>query len=301
MTSFQQVYYTSCEEGVRGGKGFQILSHSENMPQPLLRAIEQLAAYSPPRSLPTRPSPEEVARFPVSLLYQRLKDGMPLVAQNRYVGRDYSGRFGNFFMHVLVPEVSDGAFLPMAPISLWEAPFWRHESDAGASRSLPCHRMDEGSHPFDAQGIARFLQEGNRLDWVSRFLGAVETALGNGRRIILVDTDTHVAGWVKLASSVLPESLCLSLTFDTYARSPYERDVLLAGTSADSDFRFSPHELEYQFFVFDFDGSRSTRNLPDLRGKSLSVCAGVTMSIQKIQHNQPTRGCMLVPRIVYSI
>lgn len=263
MTSFQQVYYTSCEAGVRGGKGFQILAHSENMAAPLLRAVEQLAAYSPPRSSPTRPTAEDIERFPVSLLYQRLKDGPPVIARNRYVGRDYSGRFGNFFMHALISEAPTGAPLPLAPICLWDADFWRHEGAGVSTQGLPSHALDVGRYPFDRQSVARFLQEGNRLSWVSKILGAVEAALSTGRRVIVVDSDVNVAGWVRFACSVLPDGLSRALTFDTYARSPYERDVLFVGTCSDTDFRFSPHEMEYQFFVFDMNGNRSSKTLPE--------------------------------------
>ncbi|NDD29864.1 MAG: hypothetical protein EB084_16535 [Proteobacteria bacterium] len=263
MTAFQQVYYTSCESGTRGGKGFQIQAHSENMSAPLLRSVEQLASYSAPRSSPTRPSPEEIERFPVSLTYQRLSDGTPVIARNRYVGRDYSGRFGNFFMHALVAAGAENAQLPVMPVALWDASFWRHESDVGTSKTLALQTIEPRGFSIDLDAIAAFAREGGRQAWISRFVGAVETALTTGRRIIVVDTDANVAAWVRLACSVLPDALSHALTFDTYARSPYERDVLLVGTRSDSDFRFSPHELEYQFFVFDLEGTRSTRELPE--------------------------------------
>ncbi len=72
--SFLQAYYTSCERGLRGSKGFQINAATEGLDPSLLQQVERLGLYVPPVEAPSRPTAEEIERFPVSLLYQRLGD-----------------------------------------------------------------------------------------------------------------------------------------------------------------------------------------------------------------------------------
>src|SRR5205085_11515226 len=94
--SFRQTYYTSCQQGLRGGKGFQINAATEGIEPSTLQQIERLGLYVPPVSAPSRPSLEEIERFPVSMLFQLLGDRSAVFAQAKYVGTDYSSRFGNY-------------------------------------------------------------------------------------------------------------------------------------------------------------------------------------------------------------
>ncbi|HYV10715.1 MAG TPA: hypothetical protein VE980_07470 [Pyrinomonadaceae bacterium] len=255
---FKQTYYTSCQNGLRGGKGFQINAASEGIDASALQEIERLGLYVPPVSASSRPTPEEIQNFPVSLLFQRLNDGAAILAQARYIGFDYSGRYGNYFTHSLISsdperELKEQGVLP---IELWGARSWAMTESA--TTSLPSLDHLETSGIVDEDSVIEFLRQNGRTEVLPAFLTAVEQALATGRRIVMVDTTQSVAMWICAASYLLPHHLTLKLTFNTYVKNPYVNDFLIVGTTTDSDFSFASHEVNHQFFVFDFEGKRFT-------------------------------------------
>lgn len=270
--SFQQVYYTSCETGLRGGKGFQVNAATDSVSPAVLQQVERLGLYVPPVSAPSRPTPEEIEGFPVSLLFQHLGDGAAVLAQAKYVGKDYSGRYGNFFTHTLVTDApeSDIVNRGVLPIELWRSENWASAGIAATSLA-PLERPSKGE-AISPTLVERFLREDGRLDRLPAFLTAVEGALSTGRRIVVVDDADSVALWIAAASYVLPSRMGLKLTFNTYVKNPYQTDFLIVGTTADSDFTFAPHEIEHQYYVFDFHGGRFTP-VPDPSPFALKVTA----------------------------
>lgn len=255
---FKQTYYTSCQNGLRGGKGFQINAASDGIDAAALQEIERLGLYVPPVSAPSRPTPEEIENFPVSLLFQRLNNGAAILAQARYLGCDYSGRYGNYFTHSLISsdperELKEQGVLP---IELWGAHSWTMTESAATS--LPALNNLETAGIVHEESVTEFLMQNGRLEILPAFLTAVEQALTTGRRIVIVDTTKSVALWISAASYLLPQHLALKLTFNTYVKNPYVNDFLIVGTTTDSDFGFAAHEVNHQFFVFDFEGKRFT-------------------------------------------
>lgn len=261
--AFRQTYYTSCQQGLRGGKGFQINAASDGLDAPLLQQVERLGLYVPPVSAPSRPTAEEIETFPVALLYQVLGDGSAVLAQAKYTGADYSGRFGNYFTHSLVsadPARDLGEEGPL-PVELWRAPVWTTSESEG--RTLPPLAHPPAGGVVTHERVAQFLSERDRMERLPDFLTAVQGALSTGRRVILVEESQSVALWIAAASYALPRRLALRLTFNTYVKNPYQSDFLIVGTTADSDFGFAAHEIEHQFYVLDFEGGRFTR-LPEV-------------------------------------
>ena len=60
----EQAYYTSCEVGLRGSKGFQMNAVSPGLDPNTLLYLERYGVYVPPLSSPTRPTEEELGSFP---------------------------------------------------------------------------------------------------------------------------------------------------------------------------------------------------------------------------------------------
>ncbi|HEU4710273.1 MAG TPA: hypothetical protein VFS76_01850 [Pyrinomonadaceae bacterium] len=255
---FKQTYYTSCQNGLRGAKGFQINAASEGIDAPALQEIERLGLYVPPVSAPSRPTPEEIQNFPISLLFQRLNDGAAILAQARYIGFDYSGRYGNYFTHSLISSDPERELKAQGvlPIELWGAHSWT--TTESATTSLPTLNQLETAGIVHQESVIEFLIQNGRMEIVPAFLTAVEQALLTGRRIVLVENSESVAMWISAASYVLPRHLTLKLTFNTYVKNPYVNDFLIVGTTTDSDFGFASHEVNHQFFVFDFESKRFT-------------------------------------------
>ena len=93
-----QVFYTSCRRGSAPGPGFQIRAFTLGIQAEELREIERRGVYRPPRGAALMPSDEEIARdFPRALRYYPLNSGRWALTLASYTGRDYSGRWGNFF------------------------------------------------------------------------------------------------------------------------------------------------------------------------------------------------------------
>lgn len=100
-----QLFYTSCESGLSSGKGFQTYSMSPGIRADERREIESLCGYRPPDKLPAQPTPEEISDlFPITFGCRQLQTGRYVVWQIKYLGQDYSGRYGNYFVHALVEE-----------------------------------------------------------------------------------------------------------------------------------------------------------------------------------------------------
>ncbi|WP_406542103.1 hypothetical protein [Clostridium ljungdahlii] len=118
----QQLFYTSCKKGLSSGMGFQTYSMSKGITDKERMEIESHCIYIPPSNLPTQPTKEEIDRlFPISFSYFRLESGKYCISQIKYVGKDYSERYGNYFCHVLI---SNNAW-EFYPIELYESPVFR--------------------------------------------------------------------------------------------------------------------------------------------------------------------------------
>lgn len=255
--TFEQAYYTSCRVGRGSGMGFQIQAASSGLNSNQLNEIQRLGRYSPPALSPDRPTDEELASevlFPVSFYYYRLPPNQAVVGQARYTGKDYSNRFGNFFAHTLLTTEPDREFVGFHPIELWGASFW--VSQGNDSATLPQLTLAGCSNKkIDIASAREFVTKTGRVEWLAQFLTATELALTSRRRIIIVAENTEaVALWISVAVFLLPRSLSLALTFNTYVRDPYTTDTLITGiTEQSATFQFSPMEMQGgQFSVFDF-------------------------------------------------
>ncbi|MEI9975285.1 MAG: GTPase-associated protein 1-related protein [Ignavibacteriota bacterium] len=267
--SFQQAFYTSCSTGLRGGKGFQINAATQAIDASTLELVERLGVYVPPVSSPTRPSVEEIETFPLSLVFYRVPDGRIILGQSKYIGIDYSGRFGNYFSHCLVTHESDPAKADFLPVELWRSRTWATKESL--SPSLPSVDCPEAGGVIDPTRVCEFLAQRNRIEHFPALLTAVEGALATGKRIVIVDDSESIALWIASVSYALPPHLAWMVTFNTYVKNPYQTDVLIAGTTRDSDFAFSPHEIEHQYCVFDFDTNRFSRLIPSIFAKDATA------------------------------
>ena len=98
-----QYIYTSWKNGDSTEKGYMIYSRSEGITEAECVAIKDAMQYLAPKELNLAPTPEEIADvFPYSFSCFVLPTGRGCVAQSTYLGRDYSGRFGNYIIYEMV-------------------------------------------------------------------------------------------------------------------------------------------------------------------------------------------------------
>ena len=234
---FAQLYYTSCETGLSGFAGFQFNAATPGLPPEVLRSVEALTSYKPPRSLGPRPTAAEIDACPVNLVYTL--EPTAILAHVRFVGTDFSHRSGNYFAHALVSETGADAFDKVLPIELWDSGDW--VCDPVDDTHLPV--LEQLPEPLpdgtvSREEVGRFLGEGARGEQLVTLLTAAESAvLREGRPIVIVDPDPDAAArWIAAISFLLPPVLARQLSFATYHHNPGYIDVHVIGTTPDSDF-----------------------------------------------------------------
>ena len=248
MTILQH-YYTSCE-----GKGFRTNAVSSNLGDNTISFLERTGVYIPPLSLPSRPTEEDIKIFPVSLSYYILPGNRLAIIHSVYIGKDYTGRFGNYFSHSVVSDDYGEGMKNLLPIHLWGSHAWVTE-ESESTELPPLEKVEAGSF-ITWENVFNFLATNDRLSRLSGLLTAAIEGLKTKKRIIIVDTNQNIALWIAAVTLGLPRELAKAITFSTYNKNPYSLDVLICGTTSDSDFHFSAQEIDYEYFVFDFDENR---------------------------------------------
>src|SRR5215472_10228192 len=104
---FQQLHYTSCEQGLAGHSGFQFCAITDGVSRETMREVERLTVYEPARRA-TGASAGGGDDQPTNFLYTVSEiSGHSIIARVAFVGLDFSNRSGNYFAHTLV--ATDGA------------------------------------------------------------------------------------------------------------------------------------------------------------------------------------------------
>ncbi|TDB83838.1 hypothetical protein E1264_26920 [Actinomadura sp. KC216] len=227
-----QLHYTSARRGPTGRAGFQFVAETPGLPDGVRAGVTPYLSYRPPPDAPLSPDESELGGFPVSLLYDRV-DGRPLLLRCRYLGRDYSGRYGNFFAHAVVAEPDE--LEGLRPAELWHAPHWTHDP---APESV-LDRLDDltpGS-ALDPEALAAWLAAasgpGDPYALLGHLVDAVADVLGRGHgRVVLVSDDVElIARWIAVVSYSLPVAAAARLSFVTYTADPDGAAQRLVGTT----------------------------------------------------------------------
>lgn len=251
-----QLHYTSCRRGLAASAGFQIRAVTPGIPPDEQREIERAGVYRPPRTAPLTPGDEEIDRdFPRALRYYALGSGRWALTLSSYSGRDYSGRWGNFFAHTLVIEE-----VPPArwPIDYYEWEGWRRrllaEEDTDEPPSaLPAVDLD-GIRPADSfalSELAGFLrEEPGRADLLAKMGRAALAGTASSRAVVIRDSPLSALYWVACIQKLFPSEHARGLSFSTFQDDP-RGAVAVNGTVEGTDFTFAEAERRFRFAMFD--------------------------------------------------
>jgi hypothetical protein len=252
-----QLHYTSCRRGQSGNAGFQTRALTEGIRPNEQREIERRGVYRPPRDARPDPSPEDISReLPRALRCYTLESGRPAITRACYVGRDYSGRWGNFFSHTLVLE--NGGSPDLWPIDLYEWNGWKDalapEEDSEEMPSpLPVADLT-GAPPaesFRFEELRDFLrEEPGRRDLLARMGRAVLLGSETSRAVVIRDTPVHGLYWIACLQKLFPPQHAAALTSSTYQDDPRGCAAINA-TTGETDFTFDEPERRFRFYEFD--------------------------------------------------
>ena len=286
MKKALQLYYTSCKKGLSSGSGFQTFSMSEGISNEERLEIEHYGLYVAPLDMPSQPSMEEVATmFPTSFSFFRLRTGRFGVARSKYVGKDYSGRFGNYFVHALI--LNDGLF-PFHPIRLFGSSIFRdglteQEMDVPqAPDPLPSLGIDDLALDgnLDQNIVREFVQNNHRGEVIEKIVAATLAFETSHRPLVFCDSWKNIPYWIGALQMALPVNMAHGITFNTYTADPETCNTLVCATSrTGSRFDFSEYQRDFQYYIFDFlDDSSSVVEEKSKYGlmasKGYSVSAG---------------------------
>jgi hypothetical protein len=178
-----------------------------------------------------------------------------VVGQSVYIGADYSGRFGNYFVHYILIDDVVSAFQSDMPVNMWRSPDW--VTVANLSTELPTLIALPRSNELSSKSAFRyFLSEPPDDAMIDSFLSAVEDALRRGRRLIIAAPAEIVIQWISLAMYCFPQHAALDITFNTYVSDPRSSDTLITGINSTA--ALSQFELMQQFNLFDLLGGPSS-------------------------------------------
>jgi hypothetical protein len=238
-----QHYYTSFINRERGNAGFQVKAMSPAISPDTQNMILRLIAYRIPSSLDER----AFKTHPRALRYYLFNEREALLISSRSNGNDPNGRPGNFFAHTLV--VDPQIFTTVPPILYWESAFWCQE-DTETRTTLQTLPDLPGDPELDIDAMWTFLQEGKRRAHFYKLLCAVIHGAGKQRRrIIIIDSDEHVAFWIAAVSCMLPPAYRPLLSFTTYHHDPYQSQFFITGTPPSVDLRLASEDYKSYFIL----------------------------------------------------
>ncbi len=223
--SFEQAYHTCCRDGLTTSTlAFQFQSASPSLDTERLSAVARLmVGYVPPPSAPPAPAEAELLRFPLSLRYLDVPGVGPCVSQTVYVGREDReagdggrGRFGNYFSHIVVAVGRPVFDEDRHPIQTWRSSAWHTNVGAGAApilEALP-------SGPVTLAGALDRLADPLRTAWLPFLFDALQDALRDRARVVILDDGDHAWAWIAAVALSLPIPMAQQLTFDTYDGQP---------------------------------------------------------------------------------
>ncbi|TYB66619.1 hypothetical protein FXF51_16040 [Nonomuraea sp. PA05] len=270
---FHQLYYTSCRSGLSGYAGYQFNAVTPGVAPEVMSEVEALSSYEPPSTLGHSPTPEQIAGCPVNLCF--VPGPRPIAANVVFTGTDYSGRFGNYFAHALVPEA--GSWQGPLPIELWRAALWTRETVDGTE--LPPVPSPLPAGPLGRDAVDDFLDRAPGRSLLPALLSAVERAVLDEERSVVIyaaDAD-EVARWIAAVSFLLPPPVAARMSFATYQFRPSYSRYHVIGTQPGAE--IVADERSFQaFYLFDFTTGRASEAevgpLPVLLAAAGTVAAG---------------------------
>ena len=254
----QQLFYTSCKKGLSSGMGFQTYSMSKEITEEERKEIEGYCVYIPPDNLPTQPTDEEIDElFPIAFSSFRLKTGKYCISSSKYIGKDYSGRYGNYFCHVLLSE-KPWSFYPIELYgsSIFRSSLTTEEENTSEIGYLPELKEIQLGNLIHFDSIGDFFKGTGAGEKRKGFTELMKSAIGfrsHGKRIIFCEHKDNTPYWIGALQMSLPKRLAQQFSFTTYCYNPDDAFYMICAADREgSKFNFGDSQRFYKYNIFDF-------------------------------------------------
>lgn len=289
-----QYIYTSWKNGDSTEKGYMIYSRSEGISEAECTAIKDAMQYLAPKELTLTPTAQEIADvFPYAFSYFILPTGRGCVAQSTYLGKDYSGRFGNYIIYALVFDLND---LPCRPAEFFAEPYMKTAmtseelSAPSPVPPLPPLSITEYASVINDEQLNEFLFD--KEDEFAQLVSLILAAQDAGIPFYLNDSRENLVLWSAAVQRILPSRIAKKFMFNTYVgdheslRSPRTREeglnFHLIGVRPDANyFNYATECKSNRQVVMDFLGGYMTQGVAP-NSFSQAMASSITMDYEEI-------------------
>lgn len=277
-----QWIYTSFPK-IGSEEGFRVYSQSIGISDNDSTFIRDKMRYSAPTNLNYMPEKNEIyASFPYNFSFFDLPSGNSCIALSTYVGKDYSNRYGNYFVHALI---LDKESLDVLPIHFFEGDFWRRELSSEELKietvpePLSILEVEPYNDYLDDASIYEFLTDGREENF-KLLVNALMYALSSRLPLFINDQRDNLIYWIAALSKVLPFKLAKQLSFSTYISDSNKHPFVINCIPAEGCFfNYSSEAINPRHIVLDFENQVFSKNIPTSEFSEIAATAA-TISIE---------------------
>lgn len=269
-----QYIYTSWKNGNSTDKGYMIYSRSLGISDKDCTAIKDAMQYMAPKKMNLTPTLQEIQQvFPYSFAYFSLPSGKKCIAESTYLGKDYSGRYGNYIIYALIVNPLD---IPCRPFEFFGEKYIKTEmttEELNASSPVPpLPELDIESYGtiINDERLNEFLFE--REDEFAKLISFVLESSEKEIPVFLNDTRENLVLWVAATQRIFPHDIALKFSFNTYignhefifSKKAKESGLkfYLVGVRPDANyFDYANERYNNRCLVIDFVNGYATENI----------------------------------------
>lgn len=283
-----QYIFTSWKNGDSQDKGYMIYSKSNGISDSECADIKRIMRYSAPRDLKINPTEEEIeAEFPYNFASFKLSSGRRCIALSTYLGKDYSGRFGNYIIYALVIEESE---MDEYPVSFFAESFMKNrmeEDELNATPPIP------PLEPLEINKVGEIINFDTVIEFampqedkIPYVISCILESKKNGIPFCANDTRENLVLWCSLIQMCLPIRNAKKISFSTYvgdleSLQTSNLHIDFCGVRDNSEtFSYRIEKNNNRYIVIDFESENMTDGIPVTRyAKAIGKAYGYDFEI----------------------
>ncbi len=198
-----QYIYTSSK------KGYGVYSKTIGLSLDECKQITINSRYVRPQEL-TGEDIVDFSDFPVKLSRFKLRNHRWVISQSVYLGKDNTGRQGNYFTHGLVFEKEEPVTM-----SILNYKFRTELTEMEFNNTSPAPLSEISNFPlFNKMNLMRFVND-NRKD-VERIIDLFLESQQSNKKLVILDENKKVIQYINVLFNLLPSNVMKNIEFSSY-------------------------------------------------------------------------------------